>query len=60
MAQKKHTNERILRFSYDALTDDEIDNKICKCVEDAKSEKCNYNYISCIIHKIVKYYSYIH
>lgn len=44
MAQKKHENERILRFSYDALTDDEIDAKICKCIEDSKSEKCNYNY----------------
>lgn len=44
MPQKKHINERILRFSYDALTDDEIDAKICKCIEDAKSEKCNYNY----------------
>ena len=44
MPQKKHINERILRFSYDALTEDEIDAKICKCIEDAKSEKCNYNY----------------
>lgn len=44
MAQKKHENERVLRFSYDALTDDEIDAKICKCIADSKSEKCNYNY----------------
>lgn len=44
MPQAKHTNKRILRFSYDALTDEEIDKKICKCIKDAKSEKCNYNY----------------
>lgn len=44
MPQKKHTNERILRFSYDALTDDEIDVRICKCIRSAREEDRHYNY----------------
>lgn len=40
MAKEKET----VKFLYDALTNEEIDNRICKCLSDAKSEKCNYNY----------------
>ena len=33
-----------VKFLYDALTDEEIDNRLCKCIDEAKNGKCNYNY----------------